>query len=57
MVRLTLRLKCKVLHLGNRNQNATYKMRKHGGEEKTYLQETTLRKDLGVHMDPRLKFS
>ena len=48
---------CKVLHLGNRNQKATYKMRKNGSEEKNYLQETTLEKDLGVHMDPELKFS
>ena len=32
-------------------------MRKHGSEEKIDLQETTLKKDLGVHMDQELKFS
>ena len=32
-------------------------MRKHGSEEKIDLQETTLENDLGVHMDPELKFS
>ena len=49
--------KCKVLHLGNSHHKATYKMRKHGSEEKIDLQETTLEKDLGVHMDPELKLS
>ena len=49
--------KCEVLHLDIRNQKATYKMRKHGSEEKIDSQETTLEKDLGVHMDPELKFS
>ena len=32
-------------------------MRKHGSKETTDLQETTLEKDLGVHMDSELKFS
>ena len=32
-------------------------MRKHGSEEIIDLQETTLEKDLGVHMDSELKFS
>ena len=43
--------KCKVRRTVN-NTN-----RKHGSEEKIDLQETTLEKDLGVHMDPELKFS
>ena len=45
-----------MLHLGNRNQKATYKLRKHGSEEKIDLQETTLEKDLRVHMYQELKF-
>ena len=32
-------------------------MRKHGNEEKIDLQETTLEKDLGVHMDRQLMIS
>ena len=32
-------------------------MRKHGNEEKIDLQETTLGKAVGVHMDPELVFT
>ena len=32
-------------------------MRKHGSEEKIDLEETTMEKDLGVHMNPELNFS
>jgi hypothetical protein len=47
--------KCKVLHIGRTNQQFTYTMSDKAG---TYhLESTTLEKDLGVHMDPELKFS
>ncbi len=48
--------KCKTLHLGNNNPNYDYAMRDETGDEVT-LETTELEKDLGVHIDPSLKFS
>ena len=39
-----------------RQRKSEGKMRKHGSEEKIDLLETTLEKDIGVHMDPELRF-
>ncbi len=46
--------KCKVMHLGNKNPQQTYKMKKDGID--VTLDTTTLEKDLGVHVDNQLKF-
>jgi hypothetical protein len=49
--------KCKVLHLGKKNRQFEYEMRKHASTETNRLQATELEKDLGVNMDNELKFS
>ena len=49
--------KCKVLHLGNRNNQFNYSMRSHGSLERIVLEKSELEKDLGVHVDSDLKFS
>lgn len=49
--------KCKVLHLGKKNRQFEYEMRKHVSTETNRLQATELEKDLGVNMDNELKFS
>jgi hypothetical protein len=48
--------KCKTLHLGNRNPQHTYEMEDQNGK-KLKLDSTELEKDLGVNIDPSLKFS
>ena len=48
--------KCKTLHLGRNNPHHSYTMESTSGEHIT-LEETVLEKDLGVHVDPELKFS
>ena len=47
--------KCKVMHLGSKNSEHKYKM--HKGDMEIELQPTTLEKDLGVYIDPKLTFS
>jgi hypothetical protein len=47
--------KCKVLHIGRNNTNSSYTMANDTG--RTTLESTTLEKDLGVYVDPELKFS
>ena len=47
--------KCKVMHLGTSNSRYTYHMMKEG--QQIDLQITKLKKDLGIHMDPKLTFS
>ena len=51
-----LRFKCKVLHLGQSNQWAKYKMSTIAGDQ-IELQSTDLEKDMWVWMDPSLTFS
>ena len=46
--------KCKVLHLGHNNQKLSYFIGK--GNNRIKLEETTLEKDLGVHVDRDLTF-
>jgi hypothetical protein len=46
--------KCAVLHLGYNNEKRKYEM--DGETERTVLAESTCEKDLGVHVDPKLKF-
>ncbi len=48
--------KCKTLHLGNGNQKKKYVMTDGEGKEEM-LEGTELEKDLGIHVDPSLKFS
>jgi hypothetical protein len=48
--------KCKILHLGRSNPEYEYKMKNEYGEEVT-LGKTELEKDLGINIDPTLKFS
>jgi hypothetical protein len=47
--------KCKVLHMGKNNPNHSYVMGSRSNP--TLLGETTLEKDLGINIDPELKFS
>ena len=47
--------KCKILHIGHNNIKSEYHMT--NGTDTTTLEITTLEKDLGVHVDPQLKFS
>ena len=47
--------KCKVLHIGSANPHYTYSMESIDGT--VQLEETELEKDLGVRIDPELKFS
>ena len=47
--------KCKVLHVGRSNPNYQYSMS--SGENRVELETTTLEKDLGINIDPELKFS
>ena len=47
--------KCKVLHIGRNNPQHQYSMYVKG--EKEFLEVTELEKDLGVNVDPELKFS
>ena len=47
--------KCKVLHTGNTNPHYKYNIQSIDGP--VQLEETELEKDLGVHIDPELKFS
>ncbi len=47
--------KCKVLHIGHNNPQFTYTM--DSGNGMIELDKTTLEKDLGVNVDPELKFS
>ena len=49
--------KCKTLHLGNRNQEHTYSMRKHDDTNRVMLDSTEIEKDLGVLVDNELKFT
>jgi len=46
--------KCKVMHIGLRNPKFQYTM---GNDNKVILEETTVEKDLGVHVDNQLNFS
>ncbi len=48
-------LKCKVMHLGNANNQFKYCMSTNG--ENMELQKSELEKDLGVMFDPSLTFS
>ena len=48
--------KCKVMHLGKRNQKKNYSM-KDGRGGMHILEEVTVEKDLGVKIDNQLKFS
>ena len=47
--------KCKIMHLGNKNNEETYLMKDNLTE--VDLEKTECEKDLGVHVDPSLKFS
>ena len=48
--------KCKVLKISNNpNREASYTMRRENGE-RVVLEESTVEKDIGVHVDQRLKF-
>ena len=47
--------KCKVLHLGSKNQNFTYTMP--SSSRQSYLQVVEYEKDLGSLIDNRLSFS
>ena len=47
--------KCKVLHIGRNNPNNQYTMPTADG--RIELETTVLEKDLGVNVDPELKFS
>ena len=47
--------KCKVLHIGRTNPQHEYTMRE--GSETTTLEVTALEKDLGIYVDPEMKFS
>ncbi|XP_077989646.1 uncharacterized protein LOC144443981 [Glandiceps talaboti] len=47
--------KCKIMHIGYTNTNTEYTMNSNNVQEP--LQVTELEKDLGVHVDPELKFS
>ena len=47
--------KCKTLYLGRNNSKFTYHMR--NNQTEVDLEETDCEKDLGVHVDPTLKFS
>jgi len=49
--------KCKVLHLGHRNPRLEYKIGGEGADGGHILEETEVEKDLGVHVDNRLKFT
>ena len=48
--------KCMVVHIGKRNSNSTYTIRKPGGE-KVELQSSEGERDLGVRVDNELGFS
>ena len=48
--------KCKALHIGRNNPGYNYYMKNENGE-RTTLENTVLEKDLGVNIDPTLKFS
>ena len=48
--------KCHVLHLGHNNPKHLYYMKRHGSEERVELESTVAEKDLGVQVDPELKF-
>jgi len=47
--------KCKVMHIGSKNQQRSYDMKKRG--EMIELEKTKMEKDLGVNVDNQLKFS
>lgn len=47
--------KCKVMHIGNKNQHYTYHMTENG--ETVELEPTKCEKDLGVYVDDQLDFS
>jgi len=47
--------KCKVLHMGRLNSNEQYHLQ--DSTDNNILETTTLEKDLGIHIDPELKFS
>jgi hypothetical protein len=47
--------KCKVMHIGQKNQQRSYDMKKRG--EMIELEKTIMEKDLGVNIDNQLKFS
>jgi len=49
--------KCHVLHLGQRNPQHTYTMKKHASEERVTLEASGVERDLGVMVDRGLKFS
>lgn len=49
-------LKCKVMHLGSKNNKESYFMHKEDGTLHK-LEVTEVEKDLGVHIDNQLKFS
>jgi hypothetical protein len=49
--------KCSTLHLGNRNLNWDYQMRKHGSKDRVVLKGSDAERDLGVMVDSELKFS
>ena len=46
--------KCKVMHIGTKNQKRKYYMMQDGN--KVEIETTTLEKDIGVHVDDELKF-
>jgi exonuclease III len=48
--------KCKVLHLGRKQQKFTYNMRNKDGNQMN-LESTECEKDLGIHIDSDLNFS
>jgi hypothetical protein len=47
--------KCMVMHLGRSNNNTTYFM--HCGNNQVPLGDTTCEKDLGVYVDPSMRFT
>ena len=49
--------KCHILHLGYRNQNYPYYMKKHNSSERVKLTASDFEKDLGVLVDSDLTFS
>ena len=49
--------KCKVIHLGQNNEQQDYSMRRHGCNDRVMMSKSTMEKDRGVNVDNELKFS
>ena len=49
--------KCHTVHLGSKNNNYPYYMKKHDSDELVELETSEVEKDLGVHVDDKLSFA